>query len=51
VLELLRLSEPFDAPEPELETLRVSRLRDSLMELGKGFSFWSPIQNPSEVPK
>jgi predicted nuclease of restriction endonuclease-like (RecB) superfamily len=39
VLEFLGLSEPFDAHERELETLLVSRLRDFLMELGKGFSF------------
>jgi predicted nuclease of restriction endonuclease-like (RecB) superfamily len=39
VLEFLGLAEPFDAHERELETLRVSRLRDFLMELGKGFSF------------
>ncbi len=39
VLEFLGLSAPFDAHERELETLLVSRLRDFLMELGKGFSF------------
>jgi predicted nuclease of restriction endonuclease-like (RecB) superfamily len=39
VLEFLGLSEPFGAHERELETLLVSRLRDFLMELGKGFSF------------
>ncbi|MFB1487831.1 MULTISPECIES: PDDEXK nuclease domain-containing protein [unclassified Thiocapsa] len=39
MLEFLGLSEPFDAHERKLETLLVSRLRDFLMELGKGFSF------------
>ncbi|AHF91025.1 hypothetical protein OPIT5_13230 [Opitutaceae bacterium TAV5] len=39
VLEFLDLPERHDPDERSLETALVSRLRDFLMELGKGFSF------------
>lgn len=39
ILEFLGLPEPHDPDERRLEDALVTRLRDFLMELGKGFSF------------